>query len=133
MNKISYITAHTAPLIQDFSTPNENIALLFWNGKRNLHIYFQDIHKHETHTERSIEQLIEIAKTNFPITIYAQTPQAFVKIEIARDLVHIYPLEPYCLKQGIDASEPQLDLDTYIKITLGLCENIAIYSLETKS
>jgi len=106
--------------------------LLFWNGKRNLYIYFQDAEKQTKHTQESINKLIETVKHDFTATLYAQTQNAFVKIEASREQINVYPLEPYCMKQGIDALKPQLDLEVYIKIALGLCENIAIYSLQTK-
>jgi hypothetical protein len=110
----------------------EYLNQLLWNGKRNLCTYFQDIEKQKKHTQESITKLIEAAKHNFPVALYAQTRSAFVKIEVTKEHVNIYPLEPYCMKQGIDARQSQLDLEVYIKIALGLCENIAIHSLQTK-
>lgn len=132
MNQTSYITVRAAYLTKASGSPMDAIALLFWNGKRNLCIYFQDIEKQKKHTQESITKLIETVKHDFPITLYAQTQNAFVKIEVTKEQVNIYPLEPYCMKQGIDARQSQLDLEVYIKIALGLCENIAIYSLQTK-
>lgn len=132
MNRTSCIAIHTARLIENSTLPIENITLLFWNGKRNLYIYFQDAEKQKKHTQESINKLIEAVRHNFPATLYAQTQNAFVKIEVTKEHVNIYPLEPYCMKQGIDARQPQLDLEVYIKIALGLCENIAIHSLQTK-
>ena len=109
-----------------------NSSLFFWNGKRNLFIYFEDIEKQKKHTKESIQKLVTIVEKDFPVIFYAQTPDAFIKIEAMKDQFSLYPLEPYCMKQGIDASEPNLDLEIYIKIALEFCENIAIFSLETK-
>jgi hypothetical protein len=104
----------------------------FWNGRRHLLVYFEDIERRKKHTNESLKKLATIIQQDFPAIFYAQDKNAFMKIEATQDQLNVYPLEPYCMKQGIDASEPNLDLEIYTKIALAFCENTAIYSLETK-
>ena len=126
----SYISAQIMNNLNPQMINNDNF--FFWNGRRNLFIYFEDIEKQKKHTKESIQKLVTIVEKDFPVIFYAQTPDAFIKIEAMKDQFSLYPLEPYCMKQGIDASEPNLDLEIYIKIALAFCENIAIFSLETR-
>lgn len=105
---------------------------VFLWGKIHLLIYFEDVQKQKKHTSESLKKLAEIIEKGSLVILYAQSPDAFVKIEITQDRLNVYPLEPYCMKQGIDASKPSLDLAVYIKIALNLCGELFIFSLETK-
>lgn len=85
----------------------------FWNEKRNLLVYFEDIERQKRHTKESLKKLADIIKQGFPVTFYAENKNAFVKLEITKERLNLYPLKQYCMKQGLDASEPQFDLDIY--------------------